>query len=483
MNIYDIKVDPSGLYLGILGEYINSDNEYNKNRDEIFGQNVNSIYSNRKLSTLNSNSTFTNLKESHALSQNLTSNLTRQRTFNKAFNSGNKEVEFNSLKTNLVFYELGTGKYANSLNNNFKISIFKFSNDGRFINMCSDSGCVSIWQPSKEMRENILSVLEEMRKNSKFWDSFRINFIKMISKENNVSYADFITKSIEKSLHSIENKDEQEKNERKILRKMSREVQTTKPGERSYLNKAMYVEEDDKSAKSLYLNLSNTNNNQNYQIKNNNQLQTTKSVQTSFINKDIYMENNKKKSNEWNDNKKYEKLGLENNMRVINKDPSIYPFNQPPIVTSGINSFKNSNLNVPIPNLNKAKVEETSKLRKDDIRNKNIENAIRELENFDSATHYRNNSFDTVNNLNNSNNYYINNKKQNKNQMVLPEPTDIDDIEDTDRLNTKGSYDNIRNTKNISNNSNPFKLRESITDDIEFAYDNIENFEKMHNLR
>ena len=75
----------------------------------------------------------------------------------------------------------------------FKISKFKFSNDGRFINLSSDSGCVSVWQIPIEMRENIISVLDEMRRNFRFWDSFRIDYYK----ENTMSpFKIFIFKNI-----------------------------------------------------------------------------------------------------------------------------------------------------------------------------------------------------------------------------------------------------------------------------------------------
>ena len=54
--------------------------------------------------------------------------------------------------------------------------IFLIDYLGRFICVCAENGVVSVWELIKEMKENIISILLEMQKNTKFWESFRINY-------------------------------------------------------------------------------------------------------------------------------------------------------------------------------------------------------------------------------------------------------------------------------------------------------------------
>lgn len=68
-------------------------------------------------------------------------------------------------------------------------------------------------------------------------------------------------------------------------------------------------------------------------------------------------------------------------MRVINKDPSIYEKNIPSVIEKqSLNRFNPTNYDNPSPNLNNQQVKEDSKLNQDEIRMKNIEEAMKELD-------------------------------------------------------------------------------------------------------
>jgi hypothetical protein len=592
MNIYDFRVDPSGLYIGILGEYLSHQNDENLNKDELnLNPTENTLlksnrsYLNKNMITIQKNkissiegtkfnnnfNTFSQDKNPYAAS----SNLSKQRNI---YSNPKDEGEFKSSKTSISFYEIGTGKFSQGLNHNFKISNFKFSSDGRFLNITSDSGCVSVWQMPKEMRENIMSVLEEMRRNMRFWDSFLINFYDK-DRDENFNYNNIITKSLDKTSISYVRKNSTSSQNPNLKKSSSKVVEREKPMnmskgnphqnnnlhshiniENNYaikeskeiqtsrikddilssqnnnynnLNNANILEVDDKSAKSIYINLTTKDEQHNFQ-KNNlqsnhpvkskpeNNYKYNKSIQTS--NRDNFWENydqvNKRKTDEWVSSHKYERMGLENeNMRIINKDPSIYPAEQPSVLQGRargreIQNLSKSNLNMPMSNVNQSMIEEISKRKNDETRNKNIERAMRELEIGANQTSRKlsdkenlksTQSENFTNNYANygNNNYYINNTKEKKVSQALPEPEDIDDLLGESKIENFSSSNNIRNfTKaegknlntnggnfytdyhqNLTNNTNIYKYKDSIADEIEFAYDNIDNFEKMHNIK
>lgn len=564
MNIYDFRVDPSGLYIGILGEYLSHQNDENLNRDDLnLNQNENTLLRSNR-SFLNKNmimiqknksssfegtkfnnnmNTFSQDKNPYAAA----SNLSKQRNI---YSNPKEEGKFKSSRTSISFYEIGTGKFSQGLNHNFKISNFKFSSDGRFLNVASDSGCVSVWQMPKEMRENIMSVLEEMRRNMRFWDSFLINFFDK-DRDENFTYNNIITKSLDKTSFSHVRKNsltnhnqnfkkiptkiiEKEKLmtkgtlnqnlhsniniENNLEKKESKEIYTSrlKDGEvntsrKNILNNANILEVDDKSAKSIYINFttspkdegqflykkinSESNNLSPSPVKSNleNNYKYNKSIQTS--DKDYFWQN------------EY--------IRTLNKDPSIYPAEQPPILQgrlrgSEIQNLSKSNLNMPITNFNQSMLEEVSKRKNDETRNKNIERAMRQLEMDTNINSRKLSEKDNLKSLQSENltnclntNYYINNTKEKKNSQALPEPEDIDDFLDESKVRNFSSSNNIRNFtsadgknlntnggnfytdyhQNLTNNTNMYKQKDSIADEIEFAYDNIDNFEKMHNIK
>ena len=70
-------------------------------------------------------------------------------------------------------------------------------------------------------------------------------------------------------------------------------------------------------------------------------------------------------------------------------------------------------------------------------------------------------------------NYHINNTKEARDKNILPDPDDIDDLED-------GSRDKINNQMRSQINVSSLSQKLCETDDIENAYDKMQKFDKMH---
>jgi len=116
---YEIRLDPSGLYLGILtNEDINIKNlEYDGGKPS----------KNSVISYGGNQTSFTKVSDNKTQDYETKSNLTNQRNFV----SGKKSITDANMKSSIGVFEIGTGKYAFSLENVFRISNFKFSNDGK----------------------------------------------------------------------------------------------------------------------------------------------------------------------------------------------------------------------------------------------------------------------------------------------------------------------------------------------------------------
>jgi len=110
---YEIRLDPSGLYLGILtNEEISSEDNYKYEESK----------------KIKHQSMISYDKSSYMRSENKSetkSNLINQR--NNAIKSS-----FSEAKSSILVYEVGTGNFVFSLGNIFRISNFKFSNDGNY---------------------------------------------------------------------------------------------------------------------------------------------------------------------------------------------------------------------------------------------------------------------------------------------------------------------------------------------------------------
>ena len=128
-NAYNIQIDYSGLFLGIICELYNNNENINSNKF---------IYS---------------------ISKN-----------------GNNKRNY------LIFFEIGTGKVKTCLNYNNPISKIIFDNDGNYLIIAGQKGELSLWKLSESMTNNIKYVLEEMKRNIYFWDEYEIKY------DNNYDY-------------------------------------------------------------------------------------------------------------------------------------------------------------------------------------------------------------------------------------------------------------------------------------------------------
>ena len=226
------------------------------------------------------------------------------------------------------------------------------------------------------------------------------------------------------------------------------------------------------------------------------------------------------------------------NIRVINKDPSIYPNEQNSLIIKDRNKYKNSNIHIQSPNLILEKVEENARNKQNEIRKRNIESALKNLENTNNQGNSgkiqnfgKQDNFDyrerdkeymniTENNSKNNSRYdYDRNHLNNDaDKYILPDPSDIDDMIDNiyDRSkqnnlknnyninsnnikynnninrnsNNNSNYNNYNNVNNQSKpNNNEFNItysnvgkKDVIADDIDFADEKINNFERIYNF-
>jgi len=222
-------------------------------------------------------------------------------------------------------------------------------------------------------------------------------------------------------------------------------------------------------------------------------------MQTSNI-QDINNRIQKKQKDDWENVHNPERQGLSSgNMRIINKDPSIYEKNQSSVIDKTGERFKPTNYFNATPKLQNINLEEESKQKQDEIRKKNIERAMRELEgnkakvspnttenikevsqNNNTSNLYKGNEGQLYDKLQkpekttlNGNNYFLNNTREVRNKQILPDPDDIDDVVEVskDHVNTQ-----IRNQINVSELSH----KQSVADDIDTAYDKMANFDRMH---
>jgi len=121
---YEIRLDPSGLYLGIL---TNEDISFNNVDDH---RNNNQNYKNSKNSVISyggNQTSFIKVSDNKSKGFETKSNLDNQRNFE----GGKTSISDANMKSTIGVFEIGTGKFVFSIENVFRISNFKFSNDGK----------------------------------------------------------------------------------------------------------------------------------------------------------------------------------------------------------------------------------------------------------------------------------------------------------------------------------------------------------------
>jgi len=449
LEFYDIKLDPSGLYIAILSDaYTNPDII-----DSYLDENVKSNQNFNNIKSNGSNKFEEGNKNNFVISNGKYNTESTKNNYNiLPLTEVNFIKESVRKRSSIILYEIGTGNFVSILKNLFLISNYKFSNDGRFLCIAAESGCVTIWNTCGEVRENIFSVLEESKINNRFWDNIRIDFlqddynntrkfqrniekdeknekieeIKLTKKFNNL-----IEEKTEKNNNNYNTMKSSSKNKEKltIIKPSIQKSVEKNSSSRSHLNKARISQssaKNDTSCKSIYLNYENTLNNGN--------------------NNHSYENASQKYSNSNNINS--------NKFNSSGKD-MIYSFS---------NLYKKKDLN---ESRNKLK---NNKKYTNDFNNENIYNSPN-----------TNNKREPIM-IKSNFDYLIQNDANNNefSQVVFPEPDDIDNLEDNKYNNLINDHRKEVNYDIDSNDSrNKMFNRENTSDQIEFIDNKIGKFEKM----
>jgi len=550
LQFYDIKIDPSGLYLAVLSDaFANQellDFEFLENKKELDLKTSNTGIKNRR--------EFQNKNRSIDFNSNLNFNTYYSITKNNGFNQNtkNKNKNFDSKNKNislikdnirkrssLIIYEIGTGNFVSIMKSIFVISNYKFSNDGRFLCVTSDSGCVSVWTINGEIRQNIFSVLEEMKIKPNFWETFRINF----SLEN-AEKLNFFQKIKEKEDYNNKNVN---LNLRISNDKKLKEVNKINTKNNDYENE--YFSDNGKNLNDKNMSFNNnkncirkTNSNKNGEDFNSNE-------------KKMFYDTNKKTTLNC-DRNLISNLNVGNIATSQNKDETSYKSlylnyeNTNNMNFNSDNFLINQKMNTNISNLNNLNKEEANNLykssrgkifsnttrRSDDIvkvknsnafsenTKSNSEEYIKNKPNmlYSSSNLYKKNFYlNETSNINKRNsienykkystsndkpflekqrsddyeknsssyNYLINYSKKKMVQNVFPDPDDIDDLveenfvtpNDIEKIKNKGLNEKFirpiieQNLENVHTDNSKFKG--STADQIEYYENNINNFE------
>lgn len=483
LEFYDIKCDPSGLYLAVLSDsFANiefSDFEMMQKKNEENPKITRSSYQESNLN-FSPNKIFNGIDKNKSIDFNgdfgynyySTKHKNRNKEtiipLSKTEKSQSMISNVNLIKDNIrkrssiILYEIGTGNFISILKNIFVISNMKFSNDGRFICVTSDSGCVSVWNTSGEIRENIFSVLEEMKINHNFWEHFRINF----SLENAEKFNFF--QKINKNY-----KDKDKYNNSFIaVEEEKKKIITT----RNYENT---------SYRSLDLNYENTinNNNNNYRAISRNKLHSNASnlekiSQNSNDTAFIKSSNGRIFSNYPVDgnNQNNFKVKVSNSFNNKNTDLINSKENFPNLLYSSSNLYKKKFQIEEFCNMdNRASNQNSGFYNNETIRR---DGNINENLNIHQNSEYNKNLL--------IDDYKINHSKNSMMANIFPDPEDIDDLvnDNIDNSknaipqNTKFNYFKGPDESGSENNFEITKTKGTSADQIEFFDNNILKFEK-----
>ncbi len=538
LEFYDINSDPSGLYLAVLSDAFANQEEFEPKSFENYkkglsyeGKESNFNVSNHKFNPMDKNRSIDFKSNDFRITVNKKNNNDLDKsTIKNGFDDRDDNIkltsnELSSLRDNIrkqssiIIYEIGTGNFVCILKNLFLISKFKFSNDGRFICITSESGAVSVWNTSGEIRENILSVLEEIKINPRLWESFRINFClenaerfnffqkieKVESHRNNYD----LDKNIEDRKHDYKINRPKSRNqngirnsqrngansslnfspdyERKAIAKRTQSKENKKTdlitnreatNIPTKLNNAKFVTTDnikDTSYKSVYLN---------YETKNN--INYKNSVREMNFSSSNFEENPLKKSSRGKIFSNYPMISsndnyikFKNSSASKDKDFNSTKGGIPNMLYSSSNLYKRSFQVEEFVNLdNKASKADLNFINKEnyEIINSNQNG------NIDRPEHMINSNFRSPND------YLINFSKEKMIVNAFPDPEDIDDFVNDNfgssgkkvssplmnQLDFNPSSDNII-TEEFFENS---KIKGSTADEIEYIENNINKFER-----
>lgn len=113
----------------------------------------------------------------------------------------------NNYKRNfIIIFEIGTGKVKTCINYINPISKMIFDNEGKYLIIAGKKGEISLWKLSDSMNANIKNVLDQMKKNYNFWNQYEIKYDNDKDFQNEiVNNKDYIINNRKKALSNEEN--------------------------------------------------------------------------------------------------------------------------------------------------------------------------------------------------------------------------------------------------------------------------------------
>ena len=386
---------------------------------------------------------------------------------------------------NLYIYNLRKNKVYKEINKLFNMTFCKFTNDGRYFILCGNNGSICIMLNFNDIKNFIYNYKDDEIKYgiNKIRERFILKFDEHLLKERNINKKKIIhpheenkEQKIEKIKHSntqqyfIDNNNFNfiQKNNLQKIHIMD-DYKKTKDNffnqnnaqnlymSQNYQNQNILLDQDYtysnhnnliQSQRIPQQNLNYNNSNQfiqsqrNLNYNNSNQFIQSQKIPQNNLNIDINNSNNLIKTF------KSQRIYPNSNYITLNKDPSIFPINQKSTIEKiNKNYYINSN-NMLYPTITSDIVEKNSKQNQNNIRKKNISNAIFEI----SKPNIQKESYQLIKNHNQENF-----KKQN-----LVYPQNDKQFKNIPKDSFNQNY-NINNEQSIKiNQINSFKKKEQI---------------------
>ena len=144
----------------------------------------------------------------------------------------------NSNRSNLIIFEIGTGRVQTYINNAFPMSKCKFDYGGKYLVIGGIKGDFSVWKLNQEMNLAIVNVNNEMQKNKNFWEQYEIKY----TNDNNNDFENIDNGNNNNIIR--EKFDNFNPNNDKF---MNREIQADNFGRNENLNKSLNLEDEFKN--------------------------------------------------------------------------------------------------------------------------------------------------------------------------------------------------------------------------------------------
>ena len=144
----------------------------------------------------------------------------------------------NSNRSNLIIFEIGTGRVQTYINNAFPMSKCKFDYGGKYLVIGGIKGDFSVWKLNQEMNLAIVNVNNEMQKNKNFWEQYEIKY----TNDNNNDFENIDNGNNNNIIR--EKFDNFNPNNDKF---MNREIQADNFGRNENFNKSLNLEDEFKN--------------------------------------------------------------------------------------------------------------------------------------------------------------------------------------------------------------------------------------------